>query len=340
MEKWYKYLVGISLCLGLVFFIFVVNQLSQLYVTLTFIHPLFALLVVAVLASILIYWLVKSVWAILKLPKEIRLADGASPEEYNQYLWASYQRLKKNPQLIESSFDWQVPEAWDNLTPKHFKNPELLEITPEAQIALEDELKRAYQALDQVGIQHTKDNAQKIFLTTSISQNGSLDAMTVLILQVKMVWYLIKLYDARPSLGKIIGIYTNVATTVLMARGIEDIDLIEAQVEPLITSILGGSVLSLIPGSVAVTNLIANSILEGSINALLTLRVGIVTMDYLSAVKDIEADNVKRSATFEATKLLGQIIKDGSVNVIQVIMNSVKNAGIQTGRKLMPFQKN
>lgn len=315
MKNWRNWLRIIATGFLVLMGIFIFNQFMQLYRNLSMIHPILGLTVIIILLALLAYYSYKLVQEFIKLPKEIDLADGASPEDYEAYVITCLDRLKNNPSLQAWDFDWESIQDQEAI----------------------EQVQAAHQVLREHSIDLIKTQAETVFLSTAISQNGSLDAMTVLVVLTKMVWQLIKTYDTRPSLAKIVAIYTNVATTILMARGLEDLDLIEAQIEPLISSILGGSLLSMIPGSVSVTNLIANSILEGSINSLLTLRVGIVTIDYLASVKDTDSSKVKRSASLEATKLLGSIIKDGSVKVIQVMVRSIKNAGIQTGKKFLPF---
>ncbi|MGF3214852.1 DUF697 domain-containing protein [Facklamia sp. P12945] len=317
MNNWRQWLKVVASIFLIITIIFIFNQFMQLYRNLAYIHPLLALTVIFILAVMLIYFTFLTVRELMKLPKEIDLADGAGPEEYDQYVKDSLVKLIKNPTLKELNYDWLAHEN----------------------LSAEEQIHLAHHSLREHGLIEIKKQAQMVFLTTAISQNGSLDALTVLVVLMKMVWHLIKVYDTRPSFGKVLSIYTNVATTILMARGIEDLDLIEAQMEPFISSILGGSLLSMIPGSVSITNLIANSILEGSINALLTLRVGIVTMDYLGSLKDADNQVIKRSATIESTKLLGQIIKDGSLKVIQTIVKSVKKTGIENSKKWNPFTK-
>ena len=317
MKQWHKWLKAFAFGSLIIFTIFIFNQLAQLYRSLALIHPTLGLTVIGLLVALLVYFTIKTVRILVSLPKEVELADGAGPEEYETYVRLTLLKLKHNPNLELLEFDWDQVADLPN----------------------DQQVKVAYQVLHEASVKEIKTQASTVFLSTAISQNGSLDSLTVLLILTKMVWRLIKTYDTRPSLGKVVAIYTNVATTTLMARGIEDLDLIEAQVEPLITSILGGSLLSMIPGSVSITNLIANSILEGSVNALLTLRVGIITINYLGSLQDLDNQTAKRSATLEATKLLGSIIKDGSINVVKVMTKSVKKAGISTTKKLNPFAK-
>lgn len=338
MKKWRKRLAVFAGCVIVISVIFIFNQFMQLYRNLAYLHPLLAAVVVGAFSLAAIYLLIITIKGLISLPKEIELADGAGPEEYADYVQRVYEQLKQNPTLKAQDFEWEK-EPFKVTVP----NPEGKVADPllEARVeATSFQIKRAHTHLREVALIDIKSQAQTVFLSTAISQNGALDSLTVMVVLVRLVWRLIKLYDTRPSLGKILAIYTHVASTIIMARGIEDLDLIEAQLEPLISSIIGGSLLSLIPGSVNITNLIASSIMEGSINALLALRVGILTVSYLASLEDIDPVASKRNATVEATKLLGQIIKDGSVSVIQLVAKSVKNAGVETTKKWNPFSKN
>ena len=112
----------------------------------------------------------------------------------------------------------------------------------------------------------------------------------------------------------------------MMARGVEDLDLMDDQLEPVIASILGGSLGSLIPGTVYITNILINSITEGSVNALLCLRVGSMTKRYSSSVVEVDKKVIRRSASVEAIGLLGGIIKDNTALVVQSFGKAAKGA--------------
>ncbi len=297
--------------ISLMALIFVFNQFSLLYRNLYLIHPLLALLVlIACLLAYVVFilWMVKEIMA---LPKALILDPQASSEEREEFIQSSIKKLQHNPRLQQLDFSWQ-------------------DLTLDNQI---EKIDQANQVLKNAGMEDIKKQAQTVFLTTAISQNGTLDAFTVLYVLIQLVWRLIKTYDTRPSLKKIIHIYKNVFLTVLMTRSLEDLDLIEAQLEPLIASLFGSSLISMIPGSVSMTNLVVNSLFQGAINALLTLRVGIITIDHLSSLNALNPQQEKRSASLEASKLLGVIIKDGSLQIIQILGRSIK----QAGRKLNPL---
>jgi hypothetical protein len=157
-----------------------------------------------------------------------------------------------------------------------------------------------------------------------------LDSFFVLGTLTKMLWEVSKIYEERPSLARLVSLYGNVAATVLMARGIEDLDLLDEQVEPLIASILGGGMATLVPGAVMATNLVVNSITEGSVNALLTLRVGCIAQRYLTSVTIPERKALRRSATIEACGLLGEVMKDNTVLILKAFAKGARNAAKNT----------
>jgi hypothetical protein len=188
------------------------------------------------------------------------------------------------------------------------------------------EVERAFVVLDLEAGTVIKRSASSVFLTTAVSQNGTLDSIFVFISLGKLIWEVAHIYNQRPSLREIAYLYANVFGTVMMARSVEDLDLMDDQLEPVIASILGGSLGSLIPGTVYITNILINSITEGSVNALLCLRVGSMTKRYSSSVVEVDKKVIRRSASVEAIGLLGGVIKDNTALVVQSFGKAAKGA--------------
>lgn len=201
------------------------------------------------------------------------------------------------------------------------------------------EAENAFRVLETEADRFIKTEATQVFLTTAVSQNGSLDGIFVLTSLIKLIWRITHLYEARPSLRKLLYIYANVAGTVLIARGIEDLDLIEDQVEPLVSSLIGGSIMSVVPGAVPVTNLIVLSVMEGSINALLTLRCGFITKRYLGSLTIPDKKAVRRSSSLEAVSKIGAIITENSLHIIKSFAGAAKNAALNVTTSKFSFGK-
>lgn len=318
MTDWWKdirrILWGIAFILGLLFIVFVVNQFTLLYQFLSIIHPILAMTVLALIGGGILYVLYRLVNQLLRSPKVIELDENYTEEEYANYLDLVLALLQKNPHVT------------------------LLE--EDTALSKEEQVQTYFTQLDDLSLPLIKQNANAIFLSTAISQNGSLDSLVVLFSLLRMVWQLAGIYQTRPSLISLAKLYIQVASVVLMARTIEETDLIEYQMEPLITTIVGESIASAIPGMVPITNLVVSSLMEGAINAFLTLRVGIITQEFLGRTQAANKQTLRRSASMQSVKFMGSIIKDNSKVVVKTVGNAARKAGVGTAKRWFNFSDN
>ena len=67
-----------------------------------------------------------------------------------------------------------------------------------------------------------------------------------------------------------------------------------------------------------------NSLLSGSANAFLTLRVGIIAKDYCGSLVAEPRTQVRRAATAQAARLLSGIVKDSGTRVREAIWKEIK----------------
>jgi len=171
------------------------------------------------------------------------------------------------------------------------------------------DVERAIQTLGALADEHITKEASLVFVSTAISQSGRLDALMVLIVQVRMIWNVAHVYWQRPSLREMVYLYANVGATVFAAQTIQDLDLSEL-LEPIMATALpaaaGGATVVLIP----VASLVSDSLLQGSVNALLTFRVGCITKRYCSGLPLPERRAIRRSATSEAAGMLSRVVGD------------------------------
>ena len=158
-----------------------------------------------------------------------------------------------------------------------------------------------------------QQTAGQVFITTAVSQNGSLDSVVVLAAQSKMTWTLARLYYQRPRLRELTYLYGNVAATAFVAAEIEDLDL-AGQLEPVMSSVFG-SFAGAVPGLQVVSAVAANSIFNGSANAFMTLRVGLIAKQYCEALVRPDQRLAKRSATAGAARMLGGVVANGAKRV-------------------------
>lgn len=288
--------VSILVILG--FILFIINQVASIYNNVYAMNPLLGNIVLGVLILVFAALFIIPIVLYFKLPKPLK--HPTNEAEKIIFLKQIGKRLTNNKHLQGQNFDFSK----------------------------EEEIKKALKILDDRADISIHKNAQNVFLTTAISQNGKLDALTILVTQTKMVWEIAHIYWQRPALRDLFNVYANVGATAFLASEIENLD-ISRQIEPIMSAMLKspGKALPIV-GHAA--HIITDSILEGSINAFLTLRVGIITKRYCDSLEAFDKQAVRRNAFIEASSLLKTLVVKSSGQVINSILNATKRMGTNT----------
>lgn len=188
--------------------------------------------------------------------------------------------------------------------------------------------------LDVLGIdKRIKEWGKTVFLVTAVSQNGIFDSAAVMVMNYKLIEDLVLASGFRPTRPQMFRLYVRVLTTALISYCTSQVFTDMDGVAPF--DIGGGSadLSDVNPEDIAGTSpeldgedsltgflsrfkipgVVAESALQGAVNALLTLRIGYVTKSYLqegqnalSGVKNKRA--VKRQAIKAAFKALPGIV--------------------------------
>ena len=162
-----------------------------------------------------------------------------------------------------------------------------------------------------------KKTATTVMVSTAICQNGKLDMYTVLTLNIKMIKEIVQKCGFRPTYPKIGKLAVRVFSTALIAESLDGLDI--SDVFPNTTS----NILSEVP----MIKPIASSIVSGISNALLTLRVGIVTRNYLFSEGDLKKgktvnkNEVRIRAIKESLQIIPGVVKD----VLAYFPNKIAN---------------
>jgi len=217
---------------------------------------------------------------LLRLPRPLRPPASETSPEFPAHLAALSRRLQGNPLLADRT------------------------------LASRTEIEEALRVLDGRADEIVRSVGSQVFITTAVSQNGSLDGLMVLLAQSKMLWQIARVYYQRPTVRDLAALYGNVASTVFVASQLDDLDLAE-QVQPLVSGVLG-SAAGAVPGLHAASALFVNSVVNGTANAFLTLRVGIIAKRYCGALVLPEPRAVRRLAVSQAGQMLGAIAQDGA----------------------------
>ena len=273
-----------SVFLVVSFAVLVVNQTAQLIALADRFHPVAG--DVAFWSLLVLYMMCLSVPAVLllRLPRSLKVPADDSGAEFDRHLHELKKRLSRNEHVSAQPFDTRA------------------------------DIEAALEVLDNRADTVIKKTAGQVFITTAISQNGSLDSVVVLAAQSKMTWAMARLYYQRPSLRELAYLYGNVAATAFVAAEIEDLDL-AGQLQPMMSSVLG-SAAGAVPGLQVVSSLAANSIFNGSANAFMTLRIGLIAKQYCGALVRPDRHLAKKSATAGAALMLGGVVMGGAKRVV------------------------
>lgn len=291
MNRPVKSFVAVVITLALISFsVVVINQTLQLVEFAERVSPTLGIIVFWGLFAIYTACIAAPIWIYFSLPAALKPPVSEDDPEFERHLSQLQKRLSKNPRLIGVPLDDR------------------------------EQIEFALGKLDEQALDATKATAGKVFLSTAISQNGSLDALIVLGVQSKLVLDIAKIYNQRPSLRELAQLYANVAATAFIARELDEADLSE-QVQPILSSVLG-SAAGAVPGLQVASTLLVNSVASGAANAFLSLRVGIIAQQYCRAYTRPERATMRKSATVRALAMLGSIVARGSGNVSSAIVRA------------------
>jgi len=299
MRKPLKFMaLSISALLVLALLMFIVNQVGQLFTLASAVSPVLGQVVLW--GSILLFGalLATPIVAYLRLPKA--LVPPRNPEKLPAYKQRLAQKLARNPQVQKASISTQSPEG----------------------------LTQALDLLKQKADEEIDRTAKAVFLTTAVSQNGKLDALTVLAAHMRLVWRIAHLYHQRPGLKQLAYLYGNVAGTALITPGIEDLDISE-QLEPIMQAMArnsAGSALSINSAG----QMVIDSLFEGTVNALLTLRIGIVARNYCGLTEPLNRKVLRKNVLAEASARLGGLVMKTSGQVVTGVIKATGRVGVNT----------
>lgn len=257
-----------------------VNQTAQLVELVGRLHPVAGQVLLWALVILWVTVVLVPVALFLRLPSSLVAPASRESPAYEAFLEGLRRRLARNPRLDDPALE------------------------------TEEQIEAALGTLDEEADRIIGRTGRRVFLSTAVSQNGALDVLLVLGLQSRLVWDVAHVYHQRPSLRDMAWLYANVMTTALVAGELEDLDLAE-QLQPVVQGVLGSAAGS-VPGLQAVSSVFMSSVMSGTANAFLTLRVGIVARDLCGTLVRPGRRELRHGAFAEAGKMLGSIAASGA----------------------------
>lgn len=154
-----------------------------------------------------------------------------------------------------------------------------------------------------------EDTASLVLLTTAISQNGMLDAISILYYNIRMIKRIVRIAGFRPSVQQLGKMIRDIFVTAFIFNTIEEInpeemleDVLDASGEKLF-----GKIISKISGS----------FIQGCFSAYITLKIGYVTKYWLyMSDEDFKEKNIKKQSRSEARKILVTKVIKNTVGVV------------------------
>lgn len=320
-----KALVIIAFFFTLGIITFISGQILTLSEFAATLHPVLGTIVFGLGASLFglaVLWLM---FRYLSRPKALELGENPSDDEVRCYATKLVSRLKSSPHMAAYRERQATEGAADRAEGERRG----------------DEIESILGYLDDVAMTETRRTASRIFLATAISRNGRLDTIIVLALLVRLVWRVSHIYNQRPHPRQMLRLYVNVAGTALAAGALEDIGL-EEHIHALLTPMLAASPVSSVPTMSGVGTMLGSALVDGSANALLALRVGIVTRNVLSPT--LPQMQARPNPYSEAATILGKMSRGLVSKVVKTVMqtigNGVKNSACSVAKSAYTSTKN
>ncbi len=148
-------------------------------------------------------------------------------------------------------------------------------------------------------------SAGRAFLTTSVSQNDKIDALSVLLVNLSLIKQIVAIYGYRPSNFKLAKIYASVLRNSLIAYGMQNVNWFN----------VFGKFFAGVSKKIPFIDTLVDSTVQGTVSAFLTLLVGYKTKRYLCSdyaesekLDPIEADGV--SSADEEVRIASALAKE------------------------------
>lgn len=143
------------------------------------------------------------------------------------------------------------------------------------------------------------NNAKTVMISTAISPNPRVDLISVFTVNLKLIKEIVVLCGFRPNFKNLSKLSINVFGTALIAEGLENLNLDDVLPKDF------SSMLSEVP----FLKPIFSGVSQGIANALLTIRIGVITRRYLfKEGEEVTKDSIRRQSLKEALKMLPQVV--------------------------------
>ncbi|WP_106830793.1 DUF697 domain-containing protein [Parabacteroides pacaensis] len=276
------------------------------------VHPTVEYLFYMVLLALTVVYIIIPVIRVMKTPgipafDEERLKGTSSTEVCNiGILLAKNNYYIKDPGARKSHRKYLLD--YFNL---HVDEKELV------LIKIADEMEKRLRHMDHI----IKEQALTVFLISALSQNGKFDFISALVINFKMIKQIVLTSGFRPTYTQLIRIYIHVLSasfiTYFSDEMLDDIDF------------------SSLANTLHVPGIFISSLIDGTVTALMTLRIGYIAKMYIQTGS--EAFNKRTARRYGLKNARKEIIEVAKLGVSKLHKSAVNGfISLFKGKKRMP----
>ncbi|MBC8384334.1 MAG: hypothetical protein H8E57_02310 [Candidatus Cloacimonetes bacterium] len=297
-----KFIKKILFFISLFLLYIIIREFLELYTTMKSLHPYAGYGTLIVIAGIFIYFVIIPVLKILRIPKSFAPTTEKSKEE--KLIAERIENFRKNDFLIKSDFDFS-----DISNDKEGYN-------------------KIIKVLEKECNSLRKRHVSQLFYSTSIAQNGFLDAILILSASINHIKEIFLLYNGRVSNRDLF----TIGKKVYYSMAIGGSEGVEYATEEVFSKFATEGL-----KSIPFIDKILASLADGLVNAALLTRISYITenyckLTYIASEKAIypspkfvinSAKNITADMIDKIYKIIGKMAIDRSVNFALVAVNPI-----------------
>lgn len=267
------------------------------------IHPYGGYAVLIILLLLLIIFVIKPIAVALGTP--CFTLDAIDVESAKKISRINYKKLRRVAKNLLKSKDVSM-ESKEKIK-ESMGNKKML--TETLKVVYKSEINKEINKI-------INSNAAKVLACTAISQNSKFDAATVIVLNIRMIMQIVVKCGYHPSYAQLSRLIIKVFRNALIAYSLQSLNLEDIVVNG-INKLVKGAITA-IPG----LNEVAKSLTQGAANALLSLRVGIITRKYLYKEYELQAQIDEQYSIDEI--IVNDAIKEADDDIDDIIAECKK----------------
>lgn len=160
----------------------------------------------------------------------------------------------------------------------------------------------------------------KVLFTTALSQNSKFDAISVALLNIRMIMQICVKCGYHPTYLRLSKLIIKVFRNAMFAYAVQSFNLQDILIDSVDKLVKGA--LSAIPGLSTLTK----SLTQGASNALLTLRVGIITRKYL--YEEFNIQRMIKNPDEVEVEIVTSALKEANENIDNIVLEAKKDINV------------